>query len=67
MHGGGACGGLRLVFGCARDDGSRDSRPSPLEVSPDLVSMITDAVLETVAEWQNRPLEAMYPLIFFDA
>jgi hypothetical protein len=38
-----------------------------LEGSPDLVSTITDAVLETVAEWQNRPLEAMYPLIFFDA
>jgi putative transposase len=38
-----------------------------LDVSPDLVSTITDAVLETVAEWQNRPLEAMYPLVFFDA
>jgi putative transposase len=38
-----------------------------LEVSPDLISTITDAVLETVAEWQNRPLEAMYPLVFFDA
>jgi putative transposase len=38
-----------------------------LEVSPDLVSTITDAVLETVAEWQNRPLEAMYLLVFFDA
>ncbi|MBG0792639.1 IS256 family transposase [Methylocystis sp. H62] len=38
-----------------------------LEVSPNLVSTITDAILETVAEWQNRPLEAMYPLIFFDA
>jgi len=38
-----------------------------LEVSPDLISTITDAVLETVAEWQNRPLEALYPLIFFDA
>ncbi|MGB5083286.1 MAG: IS256 family transposase [Methylocystis silviterrae] len=38
-----------------------------LEVSPDLISTVTDAVLETVAEWQNRPLEAMYPLIFFDA
>jgi putative transposase len=33
-----------------------------LEVSP-----VTDAVLEAVAEWQNRPLEAMYPLVFFDA
>jgi putative transposase len=38
-----------------------------LEVSPDLISTITDAVLETVAEWQNRPLEAMYPPVFFDA
>jgi putative transposase len=26
-----------------------------------------DAVLEEVSEWQNRPLEALYPLIFFDA
>ena len=38
-----------------------------LDVSPDLVSTITDGVLETVAEWQNRPLEPMYPLVFFDA
>jgi putative transposase len=38
-----------------------------LEVSPDLISTVTDAVLETVAEWQNRPLESMYPLVFFDA
>src|ERR1700689_1950746 len=38
-----------------------------LEVSPDLISTVTDAVLETVAEGQNRPLEPMYPLVFFDA
>jgi putative transposase len=38
-----------------------------LDVSPDLISTVTDAVLETVAEWQNRPLEASYPIIFFDA
>src|ERR1700687_572516 len=38
-----------------------------LEVSPDLISTVTDAVLETVAEWQNRPLEPMYPVVFFDA
>ncbi len=38
-----------------------------LEVSPDLISTITDAVLETVSEWQNRPLEATYPLVFLDA
>ena len=38
-----------------------------LEVSPDLISTVTDAVLETVAEGQNRPLETSYPLVFFDA
>jgi transposase-like protein len=37
------------------------------EVSPDLISTVTDAVLETVGEWQNRPLAASYPLVFFDA
>lgn len=38
-----------------------------LDVSPDLISTVTDVVLETVAEWQNRPLEASYPIVFFDA
>src|SRR5919202_501149 len=38
-----------------------------MEVSPDLVSAVTDAVLDEVAEWQNRPLEPLYPLVFFDA
>jgi putative transposase len=38
-----------------------------LEVSPDLISAVTDAVLDEVAEWQNRPLDALYPLVFFDA
>ena len=38
-----------------------------IDVSPDLVSAVTDAVLDEVTEWQNRPLEALYPLIFFDA
>lgn len=38
-----------------------------IEVSADLISAITDAVLEQVTEWQNRPLDVCYPLIFFDA
>jgi putative transposase len=38
-----------------------------IDVSPDLISAVTDAVLEEVAAWQARPLEATYPLIFFDA
>jgi len=38
-----------------------------LAVSPDLISAVTDEVLDEVAEWQNRPLEPLYPLVFFDA
>src|SRR6478672_10014236 len=38
-----------------------------VEVSPDLVSAVTDAVLDEIATWQARPLEPVYPLIFFDA
>ncbi|MDO9102552.1 MAG: IS256 family transposase, partial [Candidatus Nitrotoga sp.] len=38
-----------------------------LEVSPDLISTITGEVMDEVLEWQNRPLEPMYPLVFFDA
>ena len=38
-----------------------------IEVSPDLISTITDAVLEEVAEWQNRPLDVVFPIVFFDA
>src|SRR5512135_1369832 len=38
-----------------------------IEVSPDLVSAVTDAVLDEVAEWQERPLEPLYALVFFDA
>jgi putative transposase len=36
-------------------------------VSPDLISRITDAVHAEVAEWQSRPLDAVYPVIFLDA
>ena len=38
-----------------------------IDVSPDLISTVTDAILEEVAAWQSRPLEAVYPLVFFDA
>ena len=38
-----------------------------IDVSPDLISTVTDAVLEEIAAWQTRPLEAVYPLVFFDA
>jgi putative transposase len=38
-----------------------------VDVSPELISSVTDAVLGEVAAWQARPLEAMYPVVFFDA
>lgn len=38
-----------------------------VEVSPDLISKITDAVLEEVREWQARPLDPVWPVIFLDA
>ncbi len=38
-----------------------------VDISPDYVSKVTDRVLEDVQEWQNRPLESVYPVAFFDA
>jgi transposase-like protein len=38
-----------------------------IEVSPDLISRVTDAVLDEVRDWQNRPLDPIYPIVFFDA
>lgn len=38
-----------------------------VDVSPDLISSVTDAVMAEVTAWQSRPLEPMYPVVFFDA
>jgi hypothetical protein len=37
------------------------------EVSPDLVGTVTDSVHKEVTAWQSRPLETVYPVVFFDA
>lgn len=37
------------------------------DVTPDFISTVTDAVLAEITAWQSRPLEPMYPVIFFDA
>src|ERR1022692_3116912 len=37
------------------------------EVSPDLISRVTDAVLDEVKGWQNRPLDAVWPIVYLDA
>jgi putative transposase len=38
-----------------------------VNVSPALISSVTDAVQEEVRAWQNRPLEALYPILYMDA
>jgi putative transposase len=38
-----------------------------VDVSPDLISTVTDSIVEELTAWQTRPLEPMYPVVFFDA
>ena len=38
-----------------------------VEVSADLISRVTDGVLDELSEWQNRPLDAIYPIVYIDA
>jgi len=38
-----------------------------VEVSPQLISNVTEAVMEDVTAWQNRPLDAIYPILYMDA
>jgi putative transposase len=39
----------------------------PTEVSPTLISNVTEAVIEEVCAWQARPLESVYPILYLDA
>jgi putative transposase len=38
-----------------------------IEVSPDFISTVTDSVIDAVKEWQNRPLDEIYPIVYLDA
>ena len=38
-----------------------------VEVSAELISTVTAGILDTVREWQHRPLDAVYPIVYFDA
>ncbi len=38
-----------------------------VEISPGLISNVTNSVMEDVKAWQNRPLDAVYPIVWFDA
>ncbi len=49
-----------------RDIQSEIKEDYDVNVSPDLISSVTEEVMEEVIEWQNRPLEALYPILFLD-
>jgi putative transposase len=62
----------RIIALYARGMTTRDIRAHlreiyGVEVSPDLISRVTDAVVDELAEWQARPLDAVYPVVFIDA
>lgn len=38
-----------------------------VDVSPDLISTVTDAIVDEITAWQARPLDRVYPVVFFDA
>jgi len=62
----------RIIALYARGMTTRDIRAHlremyDVDVSPDLISRVTDAVLEELQEWQSRPLDRVYPVVFIDA
>jgi putative transposase len=62
----------RIIALYARGMTTRDIRAHlremyDVEVSPDLISRVTDAVVEELAEWQARPLDRVWPVVFIDA
>jgi transposase-like protein len=62
----------RIIALYARGMTTRDIRAHlrqmyDVDVSPDLISRVTDGVLEELQEWQSRPLDAVYPVVFIDA
>ena len=62
----------RIIALYARGMTTRDIRAHlremyGVDVSPDLISRVTDAVVEELAEWRGRPLDRVYPVVFIDA
>jgi transposase-like protein len=62
----------RIIALYARGLSTRDIRAHlremyQVEVSPDLISRVTDGVLEELQEWQSRPLDRVFPVVFIDA
>ncbi|GJH75900.1 hypothetical protein ECZC06_54940 [Escherichia coli] len=52
--------------GCPREIAAAFKELYDAVVSPALISKVTDAVMEQIVEWQNRPLDAVYPIVYLD-
>ncbi|WP_183279800.1 IS256 family transposase [Clostridium fungisolvens] len=50
-----------------RDIATQVNQMYGMDISPTLVSNITDKIIPMIKDWQSRPLEAVYPIIFMDA
>jgi transposase-like protein len=50
-----------------RDIATQVNQMYGMDISPTLVSNITDKIIPVIRDWQSRPLEAVYPIIFMDA
>lgn len=60
------CVGVGVIVNLKIAPSTRLSELYGTQISRDLISSLTDAVLEDVTEWRNRPLEALYPIVFID-
>lgn len=52
---------------CQRDIAEQIKELYDVEISPELVTKISEKIMPEVTTWQNRPLESVYPFIFMDA
>lgn len=61
---------ILILYSCGmsqRDIAKQIKNLFDVEMSPELVSKISEKIMPEVAAWQNRPLEAVYPFVFMDA
>lgn len=56
----------RLTSGCPETGRATTSRKSDVEISPELVSKISEKIMPEVTAWQNRPLEPVYPFVLMN-
>ena len=61
---------ILALYSCGmsqRDIAEQNKSLYDVDISPELVTKITEKIMPEVTAWQNRPLEAVYPFVFMDA